>query len=200
MQTPLERQDAEAVSPLPEEDLIQPITHSYTSLLHSNDSAAPVTPHTSPSQIHLVDHRPGALHLAPCTLQEYLELGYDNEDRYELVEGVLVWSPNMADDEHKHIVSNLVGLVASLPRDHQPKVRAIQELSLQVFKEKQKGKLHQDTSSPASPGRSSSSRDSGYIEDETSSRYPDVFIYDLAAESENRTCPDPLQKGGGFPL
>ena len=36
-------------------------------------------------------YRPGALHLTPCTVDQYFELPFGNDDKYELVNGLLWW-------------------------------------------------------------------------------------------------------------
>ena len=58
----------------------------------------------------LVQDQPhfGELHLVSCALEMYLDLPNKAEDRYELVEGILIHRPNMADCQHAIIKEFLV--------------------------------------------------------------------------------------------
>ena len=63
-----------------------PSLSSPASLHHAPQYPLPLT------QSFLYEtYHPGALHLTPCTVDQYFELPFGNDDKYELVNGLLWW-------------------------------------------------------------------------------------------------------------
>lgn len=59
------------------------------------------------------DRVPGALHLRPCTWEDFFELEQEGEDKYDFVEGVLVSRLGLGwDNAHTNIANRIVQLVS----------------------------------------------------------------------------------------
>lgn len=55
----------------------------------------------------------GCLHLQPCTFEGYVGLGYNADDRYDLVEGILIWDDDMPDPDHHKVIEGAAELLKS---------------------------------------------------------------------------------------
>ena len=139
------------------------------------DSPGPAQAADSVQPVY-VDKEPGALHLTPCTFTEYAELPQGDREEYDLVDGLLVFSPRMGDNLHERIVSYIISKaqVAHATKKAYITIYGRGKVYIPSRRralEAQFGELFDDSDSPtSSPGGSSSSGKSDTV------REPDVSI------------------------
>ncbi|CDF41194.1 unnamed protein product [Chondrus crispus] len=123
-----------------------------------------------------IDEEPRALHLTPCTFTRYAELPQGDREKYDLVDGLLVFSPRMGDNLHERIVSYIISKAQVLHATKKAYITIYGRGKVYIPSrrralEAQFGEVFDDSGSPtSSPGGSSSSGKSDTV------REPDVSI------------------------
>ncbi|CDF35082.1 unnamed protein product [Chondrus crispus] len=132
-----------------------------------NDNAPPLAP---AERLSYKNRPPRALHLTPCTFEEYLTLGCDSDHRYELVDGLLVWCPPMADEEHGQLITFLDRILEYLPADYKPQIQHNTQRGVRIISKRSTKCEYQVDSSSALP--SPDTEDSSGEQEEATSRLP----------------------------
>ena len=132
-----------------------------------------------PSRLRINPRHPGLLHLTPCTFDEYTRLGYDSTDRYELVQGILVWTPVMGDTEHGMIISWLKDLITFLPPKEGRDVYASGALPLRLCARDDSIQTQGRTKTHGILAESEDISRNG----EATARYPDLMVVNRETDS-----------------
>lgn len=148
-----------------------------------------------PSRLRINPRHPGLLHLTPCTLDEYTSLGYDSSDRYELVQGILVWAPVMGDTEHGMIICWLKDLITFLPPKEGRDVYASGALPLQLCARDDGIHTEGRTKTHGILAESGDTSRNG----EATSRYPDLMVVNRETDSSGSEVTRSPSRGGRKP-
>ena len=139
----------------------------------------------------------GRLHLLPCTSDQFLDLD-DPDDRYELVDGILV-SREMSDKEHTRIAQYLKRRLVTLRGTRQAHISVYCEAKVQILTVREALSASSSNAHPpsdASPASSSSSSSS--TSEKHTERIADLAIARYRSKAEQDT-DSPTSKKVHFP-